>query len=951
MDKTSFFFSKVGIVTADQRLPRNRLRAIAFFGFLTCFLSVFVFSRSGAQYSASIPNYEQEAILERCRNLNVVPRGFAAHLRAESDRFVPGTKPTLLRNAKIWTGGLNGTEGTCLVIYGDLLLDKGLIKAIGYIPTRLLKSFDKQQLHIQDLQGAWVTPGLVDLHSHIGVGSVPHLEGASDTNSVKAPILPWLRSLDGLNTHDESYTLAIAGGVTTAQVLPGSANNIAGGQAFVIKLRPTAERSAISKVIEPPHTLSGTNFDPSLPPRWRHMKHACGENPSRTYSMTRMDSAWKFREAYNEARKIKDAQDEFCAVAEAGKWKRLGKWPEDLQWESLVDVLRGRVKLSVHCYEPVDFDGIVRLTNEFKFPVASFHHAGSAYLVPDLLKKTYGGTPSIALFASNFRKKREAYRGSEFGPRVLADNGIPVVMKSDHPVVNSRYLLNEAALAFYHGLAPNLALASVTSVPAQAAGLGHRIGSIQQGQFVYIAVWDSYPLSLGATPSQVFIDGIMQFETPYVSPKPGTFQQVPTTPNFDKDAEQAVKFEGLPPLEPRKAGEILFTGVKDIWTLYDGEVINTLHANVTDGRFGSVLVRDGRIACVANPGREYDCISADNLHGVETIDLDGGAIAPGLTTFGTDLGISEIRLEASTGDGSVFDPLRQSIPAILGEADTLISAVDGLQFETRNALLAYRSGVTLAVTAPTGGGFWKGLSVAFNLGAKHALQPGAVVQKVVALHVSISKGATASVSTQIAALRKLLLESKYGTAFSATAQGELSLIVNVDSADIMATLIRLKEEVEDNTGKRLRLTFAGATEAWLLAAEISKANVGVILYPSRSFPGTWDKRRFLAGPPLTFDTPLTTLFEHNVTVALGVENEYDARNTRFDIAWASLESNGRIGKTAALSLALSNLERLLGVSVPRGQREFVAWRGGDPFEMSSRAVTVFSEQRGTHLLY
>lgn len=130
------------------------------------------------------------------------------------------------------------------------------------------------------------------------------------------------------------------------------------------------------------------------------------------------------------------------------------------------------------------------------------------------------------------------------------------------------------------------------------------------------------------------------------------------------------------------------------------------------------------------------------------------------------------------------------------------------------------------MTAPSGNGFWKGLSVAFNTGAKNALQPGAIVQEMVALHVSISKDFTASVSTQIAALRKLLLSSKNETLFSAVVQvsfhflflwcfvckpslimkGDLPLIVNVDSADIMATLIRLKEEIQNKTGKALRLS-------------------------------------------------------------------------------------------------------------------------------------------------
>ncbi len=128
------------------------------------------------------------------------------------------------------------------------------------------------------------------MHSHLGVGSAPSLRGSADTNSRKGLVLPWLRSLDGLNTHDDAYPLVVSGGVTTANVLPGSADAIGigclyartsitimlisrpGGQAFTIKLRPTAERSSSAMVIEPPHTLNGTHVDPSLPPRWRQMK-------------------------------------------------------------------------------------------------------------------------------------------------------------------------------------------------------------------------------------------------------------------------------------------------------------------------------------------------------------------------------------------------------------------------------------------------------------------------------------------------------------------------------------------------------------------------------------------------------------------------------------------------------------------------------------------------------
>ena len=109
------------------------------------------------------------------------------------------------------------------------------------------------------------------MHSHLGVDSVPGLKGSDDVNSHKGLTLPWLRSLDGLNTHDEAYPLSISGGVTTANVLPGSADAI-GGQAFTIKLRPTLERSSSAMVLEPPHSLNGSALDPALPPRWRQMK-------------------------------------------------------------------------------------------------------------------------------------------------------------------------------------------------------------------------------------------------------------------------------------------------------------------------------------------------------------------------------------------------------------------------------------------------------------------------------------------------------------------------------------------------------------------------------------------------------------------------------------------------------------------------------------------------------
>ncbi|KAJ7225059.1 hypothetical protein B0H12DRAFT_1328757 [Mycena haematopus] len=859
------------------------------------------------------------------------PLGFTAtRTESGSDRFVPGTRPTLLKNAKILTGARNGTE----VIFGDVLLDKGVILAVGYIPELL--TLDRN-LDVIDAEGKWISPGLVDAHSHLGVYSAPATAGASDGNSRKAPILPWLRSIDGLNTHDDAYQLTVAGGVTTAQILPGSADNI-GGQAFLIKLRPTAERSTSAMILEPPETLF-LNTTGSRP-TWRHMKHACGENPDRLYGQTRMDAAWNFRQAYNEARKLRDAQDAFCAAP----WDGRSAFPESLQWEALVDVLRGRVKLSVHCYEAVDLDALVRLSNEFKFPIASIHHAGETYLVPDLLKRAWGNLPAIALFASNFRKKREAYRGSEFAPRILADNRLPVIMKSDHPVLNSRYLMYEAQQAHYYSLNPGLAIASVTSTPANALGIGWRVGTIAEGYDADLVLWDAHPLALGATPIQVFIDGIPQLTAPAVSFKPDAFQHVPQTPNWEKEVRDTIKYEGLPPLAGRSAkGTVAFVNVRGAWVrragriraLVEAETHSDENANLT------VIVHGGRIAC-AGSSACTEFLTA----GTEVVDLQGGALAPGLTTFGSDLGLSEIMLEPSTTDGPVFDPLTMQVPSILGH--TVVRAVDGLQFGGRNTLYAYRAGVTTAIVAPMGHGFLQGLGTAFDIGAPHALAAGAIVQDETSLHISLHHGMGASVSTQIATLRRLLLDDEVSGPWTRVREGQIPLVIRVDSADIMATLLQLKAEYEARKLYRLAMTFTGASEAHLLAAEIGAADVSVILSPARPYPDNWDSRRILPGPPLTKDTATMTLLRHDVNVGLGVSADYDTRNARFEIAWAALDSNGSIDYATALALGSTNIDKALGLKFKSNTQdadELVVFQGGNMFDFESKVVGIVSARK------
>lgn len=126
-------------------------------------------------------------------------------------------------------------------------------------------------------------------------------------------------------------------------------------------------------------------------------------------------------------------------------------------------------------------------------------------------------------------------------------------------------------------------------------------------------------------------------------------------------------------------------------------------------------------------------------------------------------------------------------------------------------------------------------------------------------------------------------------------QGKMPLVINVDSADIMATLIKLKQEIESDTKKRLQFTFVGASEAHILADEIGQAGIGIILRPVRPFPYAWKSKRILPGPPLTEDNTLSTLIRRNVTVGIGIEESWSARNIRFDVGWVRRVIRSQIG--------------------------------------------------------
>jgi imidazolonepropionase-like amidohydrolase len=271
-------------------------------------------------------------------------------------------------------------------------------------------------------------------------------------------------------------------------------------------------------------------------------------------------------------------------------------------------------------------------------------------------------------------------------------------MKSDHPVLNSRYLLYEAQQAHYFGLPSHLALASVTSTPATAAGLSHRIGILREGSDADVVLWDTHPLHLGATPVNVWIDGIM--EVPMKVEKGGTgedvvigkgkeahaWQTVPQVPNWDEERQEAIEWEGLPPLHGRKhRGLVMFENVTELWVrdAADGFVEHKFETDDVDLRGKGVVVVDaGQVICSGS----YDSCLSFTAVSSHHVDLHGGSISPGLLSFGSSLGTQEIQGEPSTGPGESFDALSQDAPELVGDVAAINKASDALLFQTRHAL-------------------------------------------------------------------------------------------------------------------------------------------------------------------------------------------------------------------------------------------------------------------------
>lgn len=321
---------------------------------------------------------EDLAICEKLRKKPTNPVGLG---RDRNARYIDGHAPTLIKNATVWTGQPTDGKQSYRWTPSDVYLEFGLIKRV---EARIDASSVAAGALVYDARGRPLTAGLIDMHSHAGMLSLPLLTATSDVNEASSPITPYVRSIDGFQIHDPQIQVIKSGGVTTSLILPGSSNNM-GGEAYVIKhavgkVDGRNEASAADMLVDPDRS-------------WRYMKMACGENPKQVHGksgergpVSRMGESWQFRQAFAQAAKLVQEQDDWCdSAAAAGGLRAMKSYlPQDRRWEAVVALLRGQVSLHVHCYTATDLEAFVEHTNEFKFNVSAFHHAHQAYLVPEV---------------------------------------------------------------------------------------------------------------------------------------------------------------------------------------------------------------------------------------------------------------------------------------------------------------------------------------------------------------------------------------------------------------------------------------------------------------------------------------------------------------------------------------------------------------------------------------
>lgn len=405
------------------------------------------------------------------------------------------SRTVLLKDARVFDG-----KGG-MIEQGDVLLRDGKIAAVG-------ANLDAPAgAEVINASGKWVTPGIIDVHSHLGVYPSPGGSPHSDGNEATAPVTAEVWAEHSVWPHDPGFGRALVGGVTSMQVLPGSAN-LVGGRAVTLKNVPS-------------RTVQGMKF-PDAP---YGMKMACGENPKRVYRSrgpaTRMGNFAGYRTSWIKAQSYKESWDKYeKAVAEGKKDAKAPK--RDLELETLAGVLSGDIIVHMHCYRGDEMVQVLDMAKEFDYKVGTFHHAVESYKIADILRDE---DVCSAMWADWWGFKMESYDGIRENIPFVHKAGACAIVHSDSDI-GIQHLNQEAAKALADGKKAGVNISKAEAWTwlslnaAKSLGIDDQTGTLEPGKMADVVLWDGDPFSVYTRAEKVYVDGALLFDRNDIEQKP-----------------------------------------------------------------------------------------------------------------------------------------------------------------------------------------------------------------------------------------------------------------------------------------------------------------------------------------------------------------------------------------------------------------------------------------------
>ena len=811
---------------------------------------------------------------------------------------------------------------------GILVVNKGKIALVvpaGDFGVQLPKG-----TKIRNVKGLTIIPGLVDTHSHIGIYPRPAVPANSDGNEASGPVQPGLRAIDAIFPNDPGIRMAVTGGVTTANIMPGS-GNVIGGQTLYVKLRGrTIEEMRIADM----KVLGG-------------LKMANGENP-KGYGRrqpgqapgTRMKVAALQREQFVKARDYQRQWAEYRKKAAAGK--EASPPDRDLALEPLVEVLERKRTVHFHSHRADDLMTAMRIAEEFGFELV-IHHGTEGYRVADQL--AHHNIPVSLTLVDSPGGKLEAAALLEENAAVLEKAGVKIAINTDDFITESRFLLRTGAIAVRGGLSEDAALRALTRNPAEMLHLEDRLGSLEKGKDADFVILSGPPFSVYTQVLETYIDGVRVFDR--AQKKDWTYQ----AGGFALAEQDSLPKPPAPvkPSPPAKAPTVSAESLRpnsshpDRLAVIAGRIHTVSGDTIEDG---VVLIEGGKIKQVGkrsdvNVPEQTPVITAAvvtpgliDAHSV--VPISGGLNVPADQEQDehSDPNQSDLRILDS------FNPNEPLLQFLREQGVTVVHAMPG-----RVNVIAGQSGIfrtmgrtaeQMTLRAPAG--------ILVNLGEIPKQSYTGKLPTTRMGTASLVRNAFAQAQNNAQKRAKSKPDDKQpprnlkSEALELALARKVPVIFSANRADDLGTALRLSKEFGLNSVLDL------ATEGYLVADTLAEAKVPVVVHPTMQRIGSTME---------TYNTHLCNaalLAEHKIPIAIGTGFEGYVPKTRVLRQEAAMAMVNGLGFDRALRAITLDAAKLLGIderfgSIEAGKAADLVLYDGDPFEHATHVTDTIMDGR------